>query len=264
VTSPATASLPAVLGRTGGPGRAATKKATSPPHQGCARELKLWEQCGGKQGQCGAGAAGAVGASAPTCGDAQWAGACCPEGAECRRNDGYFWNCQPPVGWSGGSMKHVVPEPPVPFRLTASGEPAYADPLALSFLFYEAQRSGALGPRNRIPWRGDSGLADRGPGGRDVSGGWYDAGDNVKFNLPMAWTASVLAWSVHEFPDGYKAAKQYDTALDNIRWAADYLMRCVGDGREIVVQVGNGQQDHGESADGAAQACECSAGSGGP
>jgi endoglucanase len=35
--------------------------------------------------------------------------------------------------------------------------------------------------------------------GRDVSGGYYDAGDNVKFNLPMAWTLGVLAWSVVEF-----------------------------------------------------------------
>lgn len=32
-----------------------------------------------------------------------------------------------------------------------------------------------------------------------VIGGWYDAGDNVKFNLPMAWSAAVLAWSVVEF-----------------------------------------------------------------
>jgi endoglucanase len=33
-----------------------------------------------------------------------------------------------------------------------------------------------------------------------VTGGWYDAGDNVKFNLPMAWSAGVLAWSLVEFP----------------------------------------------------------------
>jgi hypothetical protein len=119
--------------------------------------------------------------------------------------------------------------------------------LGLSFLFYEAQRSGKLGPNNRIPWRGDSGLNDRTPSGRDVTGGWYDAGDNVKFNLPMAWTSAVLAWSVYEFPDGYKAAKQYDTALANIKWATDYFIKAVGDGNEIVGQVGNGGSDH----------CEC-------
>jgi hypothetical protein len=46
--------------------------------------------------------------------------------------------------------------------------------LGLSWLFYEAQRSGKLPPTNRVPWRGDSHLADR------VVGGWYDAGDHTK------------------------------------------------------------------------------------
>jgi hypothetical protein len=38
--------------------------------------------------------------------------------------------------------------------------------LALSFLFYEAQRSGRLPAGNRIPWRRDSHLKDA------VVGGW--------------------------------------------------------------------------------------------
>jgi hypothetical protein len=29
----------------------------------------------------------------------------------------------------------------------------------------------------------------------------YDAGDNVKFNFPMAWSAHVLAWSIVDFAD---------------------------------------------------------------
>jgi hypothetical protein len=60
----------------------------------------------------------------------------------------------------------------VPATRAANGDPNYAEVLGLSFLFYEAQRSGALGPKNRIKWRGDSGLTDRAPDGRDVSGGW--------------------------------------------------------------------------------------------
>jgi hypothetical protein len=43
-----------------------------------------------------------------------------------------------------------------------------------SILFYEIQRSGKLPDDNRIGWRGDSGLNDRGDNGEDLTGGWYD------------------------------------------------------------------------------------------
>lgn len=43
---------------------------------------------------------------------------------------------------------------------------------------------------------------------------------------------------------GYKAAGQHNYALANIKWATDYFIKCIGDGSSIVVQVGNGNQDH--------------------
>jgi len=43
-----------------------------------------------------------------------------------------------------------------------------------SLLFYEAQRSGKLPADNRIPWRADSALDDRGSNGEDLTGGYYD------------------------------------------------------------------------------------------
>lgn len=48
----------------------------------------------------------------------------------------------------------------------------WAQPLGLSFLFYEAQRSGKLPDTNRVKWRGDSGLDHKTADGRDVTGGW--------------------------------------------------------------------------------------------
>jgi len=42
--------------------------------------------------------------------------------------------------------------------------------------FYDAQRSGKLGPSNRVPWRNDSLLTDGQSSGVDLSGGFYDAG----------------------------------------------------------------------------------------
>ena len=45
-----------------------------------------------------------------------------------------------------------------------------------SYRFFEAQRSGKLPADNRVPWRGDSALADIAPNGASLAGGWYDAG----------------------------------------------------------------------------------------
>ena len=45
-------------------------------------------------------------------------------------------------------------------------------------LFYEAQRSGKLPATQRVTWRKDSALNDKGKKGEDLSGGYYD-GDNI-------------------------------------------------------------------------------------
>jgi len=50
----------------------------------------------------------------------------------------------------------------------------YGQVLHLSYLFYEAQRSGKLPNTTRIPWRGDSGMDDGKDVGLDLTGGWYD------------------------------------------------------------------------------------------
>lgn len=57
----------------------------------------------------------------------------------------------------------------------------------------------------------------------DLVGGYYDAGDNVKFGLPMAFTTTLLAWSVIEFGDSMH--NQIENAKDAIRWSTDYLLK---------------------------------------
>ncbi|WP_200801287.1 glycoside hydrolase family 9 protein, partial [Clostridium sp. Marseille-P2415] len=74
----------------------------------------------------------------------------------------------------------------------------YGEALQKAIMFYEFQRSGALPDDIRNNWRGDSGLSDGSDAGLDLTGGWYDAGDHVKFNLPMAYSTAMLAWSVYE------------------------------------------------------------------
>ena len=50
----------------------------------------------------------------------------------------------------------------------------YGRVLELSNLFYEAQRSGALPHDNRVEWRGNSSLGDKGHAGEDLTGGYHD------------------------------------------------------------------------------------------
>lgn len=125
-----------------------------------------------------------------------------------------------------------------------TGKYNYGEALQKSVLFYELQRSGDLPEKVRCNWRGDSGLDDGKDAGLDLTGGLYDAGDNVKFNLPMAYTASMLAWSVYEYESAYKEAGQYEYILGDIRWITDYLIKCHPEDYVFYYQVGDGNADH--------------------
>jgi hypothetical protein len=50
----------------------------------------------------------------------------------------------------------------------------YKEVLRDSLLFYEAQRSGKLPADQKVTWRKDSALNDRGQNGEDLTGGYYD------------------------------------------------------------------------------------------
>ena len=120
----------------------------------------------------------------------------------------------------------------------------YGEALQKSLLFYELQRSGDLPENVRCNWRGDSCLNDGADNGVDLSGGLFDAGDNVKFNLPMAYTGAVIGWSVYEDRDAYKESGQLTYALDTLKWISDYLIKCHTDDYVFFYQVGDGNQDH--------------------
>lgn len=118
----------------------------------------------------------------------------------------------------------------------------YAEALQKSLYFYEAQRSGKLPATNRVKWRGDSALRDGADVGENLRGGWYDAGDTVKFATTIAYTTSMLAWGAIEYGDAYKTSSQLPYLLDSLRWSNDYLVRCFTDDRagryEFYTQVG--------------------------
>ncbi len=124
----------------------------------------------------------------------------------------------------------------------------YGEALQKSILFYEAQQGGKLPEWNRIPWRGDATLEDGADVGIDLSGGWFDAGDNVKFNFPMAYSVTTLAWGGIEYYDAYQRSGQLDDLSQNIKWVTDYLLNSFANDNpgEYVLygQVGNGKLDH--------------------
>ena len=86
------------------------------------------------------------------------------------------------------SAAHAAPSP--------NGEFEYVEALQNSMFFYEAQRSGQLAPNNPVDWRGDSDLSDGSGNGVNLTGGYHDAGDLVKFGLPQAWAMNMLAWGL--------------------------------------------------------------------
>ncbi len=120
----------------------------------------------------------------------------------------------------------------------------YGEALQKAIMFYEFQRSGKIPEDSRNNWRGDSGMNDGADNNIDLTGGWYDAGDNVKFNLPMAHSVSMLAWSVYESRDAYVKSGQLSYILDNIKWAADYLIKCHPSPNVYYYQVGDSSLDH--------------------
>ncbi|MFD3612142.1 glycoside hydrolase family 9 protein [Streptomyces atroolivaceus] len=121
---------------------------------------------------------------------------------------------------------------------------AYGEALQKSLFFYEAQRSGRLPEDNRVSWRGDSGMDDGKDVGLDLTGGWYDAGDHVKFGLPMAYSATVLAWGGIEQKDAYAASGQMARLKDNLRFVNDYFVKAHPSANVLYGQVGNGGNDH--------------------
>ena len=139
--------------------------------------------------------------------------------------------------------------PELPGEIEAKAADAdfnYGEALQKSLIFYELQKSGKLDGAefNRNNWRGDSCLKDGQDNNVDLTGGWFDAGDNAKFNLPMSYTATMLAWSFDEFQDSYDTSGQTKYLLNELKWANDYFIKCHPEENVYYYQVGNGNQDH--------------------
>ncbi|CAM6040729.1 unnamed protein product [Sphagnum compactum] len=120
----------------------------------------------------------------------------------------------------------------------------YTTALQLALQFFDVQKSGKLPSSNPFSWRGDSCLSDGSDNGVNLTGGLFDAGDHIKFGLPMAFTATVLSWSVLEYGSIMSQTQQLSVATDAIRWVTDYLIKAHVSSDVFYFQVGDAAADH--------------------
>lgn len=76
----------------------------------------------------------------------------------------------------------------------------------------------------------------------DLTGGYYDAGDNVKFGFPMAFTTTMLSWSIIDF--GKNMGPELKYAIEAVKWGTDYLLKATAKPGVVYVQVGDAFSDH--------------------
>eukprot|EP00884_Botryococcus_braunii_P012540 jgi/Botrbrau1/21287/Bobra.0573s0001.1 len=130
----------------------------------------------------------------------------------------------------------------------------YGDVMSKSFFFFDSQRIGQLPQPYPVPWRASAFEWEHGNkelGFGNLTGGFMTGGaaGTVKLTLPIAFSTSMLAWGLLEFPGGYKKSNQTLHAMDTLRWGTDYLMKTFAKDKKrstgttvhynIVYQVGN-------------------------
>lgn len=129
----------------------------------------------------------------------------------------------------------------------------YALAQHLSTYFLGAQRCG-----NTQSWIQDESspgchTTDGQAVGKDLSGGWHDCGDYIKFHVTGPYTALLNLYGYDKFPaaypDNYSPAYSKGPSngipdiLDEVKIETDYLIKCVNDGSTIYWQIGDGN-DH--------------------
>jgi endoglucanase len=131
--------------------------------------------------------------------------------------------------------------------LVAYSEPNfdYGSALDAAIKFYDANRCGPdAGKDNEFPWRGACHVDDK-SGSVDVTGGYHDAGDHVKFGLPMCWSAAILGWAMYEYPSVFAAEPRKTKYFRMMRWFTDYFLKCYPAPGKFYYNVGDGNVDHG-------------------
>jgi endoglucanase len=155
-------------------------------------------------------------------------------------------------------------------RASAAPSYNYAEALQKSLYFYDAEKCGKGITGGRLEWRCDCHVEDAeysvsqlpasleayrsimdpdGDGLIDLSGGFHDAGDHVRFGLPQAYSFSTLGWGFYEFREAFVQTGQEAHQLEILKWFCDCYLKTIwrdDEGKVIAFcyMVGNGDIDH--------------------
>lgn len=135
----------------------------------------------------------------------------------------------------------------------------FAKLLQYSLYFYDANMCGDRVSETSLysqdlygGWRGDCHVNDKFTyGGKTYSavGGYHDAGDHVKFGLPMAQAMTTLGIGYHEFGQAFDELGQKEHLKTIVDYYCTYVKSCTvfnntGNVEAFCYQVGHGQKDH--------------------
>jgi|GEM_PF-938864 len=122
----------------------------------------------------------------------------------------------------------------------------YVDALEKAIWFFDANKCGHDVDDDNVfsAWRGPCHTDDGSPDGIDLTGGYHDAGDHVKFGLPQGWSAATLGWSLYEYREIYDEAGLTPKMLSTLKYFTDYFLKSHTDVNTFYYHVGDGNQDH--------------------
>ncbi|GHU53677.1 hypothetical protein FACS1894132_06520 [Clostridia bacterium] len=157
-----------------------------------------------------------------------------------------------------GQYVDVPKEPVDPPVVDTSKYLDYATALQASLYLYDANYCGPLaGEYSALTWRDDchtkdifditvDGVTYKNV---DLTGGFHDAGDHVKFGLPAAYSAFTLGLAYNQFPAAFDTTAQTYHLQSITEYFADYFKKSIirdNSGKVVafVYQVGTGGPDH--------------------
>lgn len=150
-----------------------------------------------------------------------------------------------PVQWGWVGLLLAVMLFPVHAAATAGFD--YATALKDAVYFYDGNKCGKdVAKDNVFKWRKACHVTDGRDVKLDLTGGFHDAGDHVKFGLPQAYAAGVLGWSLYEYRATFDATGLSRKLLGTLRHFTDYFLKSHPRPELFYYQVGNGVADHND------------------